>query len=67
LIKLLSFKAQYKESLHFGESSILEAEVVGRNEHVQVHAEITQATNELVSDIFFSDAASFKSLRWPGM
>jgi len=35
-------KAKDKESLHFGESSIAEAKVVGRNENVQVHAEITQ-------------------------
>jgi len=52
---LLSFKAKNKESLHFRESSILEAKVVERNENVQVHAEITQSTNELVSDIYFSE------------
>ena len=51
LTVLLSIKAKYKESLHFGGSSILE----GRNENVEVHAGITQATNELVSDICFSE------------
>ena len=45
----LSFKAKYKDALNFGESSILEAKVVEINENVQVHADITQATNELVS------------------
>jgi acyl-coenzyme A thioesterase PaaI-like protein len=51
LTVLLSFKAKYKESPRFGESSILEAKVVRRNKNVQVHAEITKATNELVSAV----------------
>ena len=49
---------------------MLEARVEGRNEYVEVHVEITQATNELVSDICFSEmtvatvnAASVKSLQ----
>jgi 2-succinyl-5-enolpyruvyl-6-hydroxy-3-cyclohexene-1-carboxylate synthase len=50
-----SFKAKYKESFHFGKPSILEAQVVDRGKNVQVHAEITKATNELITDICFSN------------
>jgi len=50
-----SFKAKYKESVYFGKPSILEAQVVDRGQNVQVHTEITKATNELISEICFSE------------
>jgi len=49
------FKASYKKAVSLGEPSIVEARVLGRDLNVQVHAEITKAISNLITDHYKTD------------